>query len=148
MKERAPCRILPGDWPPAGEAFRAQAWIAEVDPQHMALLYRPMLEPRAGDPPSARDDAEEALRRRADPFEVMNICCRLKALYCLMSDEDLGGWLIRRERGITFVRDSGAFVRAASRAPLRQVFDLEPYWFDPEPFLAVVLEEAVIAGRG
>lgn len=131
----------------AGERFEAQAWIAQVDSTNLIPLHRALLQPRDDDPPTLPKDALRVVRNRVEPFEMMNICCRLMALYRLMSDEDLGRWLIRREHGINYVQDSGAFVRAAARAPLRQAREMMEYRFDPEPFLAIVLEEATTAGR-
>jgi hypothetical protein len=138
-------------WPPAVQPAttdgEASDWIAEVDPANLLPLHRALLQPRRDDPPTLPKDALRLVRNRVEPFEMVNICCRLMALYCLMSDEDLGPWLIRREHGITYVRDPGAFVRAAARAPLRRAREVMEDRFDPKPFLAIVLEEATTAGR-
>lgn len=131
----------------AGERFDAQAWIAEVEPANLTPLHRALLQPCHDDPDSLSTEAFRLVRNRVEPFEMMNICCRLVALYRLMSEEDLGRWLIRRENGINYVRDPGAFVRAAARAPLRRARELAEYRFDPAPFLAIVLEEATTVGK-
>lgn len=139
---RKPRSTSPVDIVKAAEMrFGAQLWIAEVDPASLAPLHRYFLVPRPDDP---RDMQEEVLStaRRGERFEVMNLASRLVALDYLLSYADLGGWLISREEGINHVRHADAFVRAAARAPLLQVHDFARYRFDPEPFLALVLQEA------